>query len=96
MNTHKATKRVESDMTWRMELCKRGGDGTQVGEMDVVAAQESEGGVGGQRKGGHGERTSARDGNTTRGMKLTREDGEGSAGHSRRQKEQAAEQECRT
>ena len=95
MNTHKAMKRVESDTTWRRELCERGGDGTQVGEMDVVAAQESEGGVGGQRRDGHGERTSARDDNTTRGMKCTREDDEGRAGHSRRRKEQAAEQGCR-
>ena len=96
MNTHKATKRVESDMTWRRELCERRGDGTQVGEMDVVAAQESEGGVGEKRRDGHGERTSERDDNTTRGMKRTREDDDGCAGHSRKQKEQAAEQECRS
>ena len=44
---------------------------------------------------GHSERTSARDDNATRGMKRTREDDEGRAGHSRRRIEQAAEQGCR-
>ena len=52
--------------------------------------------MGGQRRDGHGERMSARDDKTTCGMKRTREDGEGSTGNSRRQKEQAAEQGCRT
>ena len=91
MSTHKATRRVEPDMTWNMELGERGGGGTQAREMDVAAAQESEGGVGEQRRDGHSERTSARDDNTTRGMKRTREDDEGRAGHSRKRKEQAAE-----
>ena len=40
MNTHKATRRVESDKPWRTELGERGGGGTQAGEMDVAAAQE--------------------------------------------------------
>ena len=35
------------------------------------------------------------DDNVTCGMKRTREDAEGCTGHSRKQKEQAAEQECR-
>ena len=77
MNTHKATRRVESGMTRRMELGERGGGGTQAREMDVAAAQESEGEAGEQRRDGHGERTSERDDNTTRGMKRTREDDEG-------------------
>ena len=95
MNTHKATRRVESDMTRRMEPGERGGGGTQARERDVAAAQELEGIAGEQRRDGHGERTSGRDDNTTRGIKRTREDDEGRAGHSRRQKEQTAEQGCR-
>ena len=59
------------------------------------AAQESEGGGGEQLRDGHGEKTGARDDNTMRGMKRTREDDEGRAGYSRRRKEQAAEQGCR-
>ena len=53
---------------------------TQSREMDVEAAQETEGGAGEQSWDGHGERTGERDDNTTRGIKRTREDDEWSGG----------------
>ena len=95
MGAHKATRRAESGMTQRTEQGERGVGDTQAREMDVAAAQETKGGAGGQSRDGHGERTDERNDNTTRGMKRTREDDDGCAGHSRKQKEQAAEQECR-
>ncbi len=95
VSTHKATRRVESGVTWRIEQGEKGVDGTQARGMDVTAAQEAEGGAGEQSGDGYGERTSEGDDNVTRGKKRTREDDEGCAGHSRKQKEQAAEQGCR-
>ena len=46
MNAHKATRRAESRMTQRVEQGEHGVGGIRAREMDVIAAQESEGGAG--------------------------------------------------
>ena len=79
-----------------IEQGENGVGGIQAREMNVTAVQESEGGAGEQSREGHDERTRERNDDSTCGTKRTREDDEGRAGRKKRQKEQAAEQGCRS
>ena len=85
----------ESGRTQEVEHGRRRAGDINARAMDVTAAQESEAGKDTQGRERQGERTSEEYGNDTRGTKRTCEEDEGYMENNRRQREQAAEQECR-